>query len=1000
MKRQSLTLSVLGVIVACSVGLAEDPAYYVKKGTWQETMRLSRQALIEFEEKEISRQAARMKELGIEPGPWYSVGPFSSPNLEPYGVEFGPELETDLDKTYADGALKWVKRPEWEDGVIHKLPGDAVSGAGKVVANYVFRNIAIAKDATVPIYLGSNDGIQVWFNGQRVLAKDIGRKAAPDQDVVNLNFKTGDNKLLIKVNNRAAGHAFYFSMSPGGGLRIGRSEGLWTLLRRDFAGRTAQRQMQWEQHDNIWATNLDDDPLTMAQRYAKTVAGITGLAEQAKKLADSVGTWHDLKSIREFYYHTRNYQQLIGDVEQKIDLMTAQFKYLNNKYRLQKKGDRAWQEYKAELQSLTQLQLRDALAEAKQGDLVVIEKLAKIEHWLEHLENSLEDLQCRLTSQIPSPSRTPRCSAFDLKQVRLLEGPFKRAMELDRKYLHDLDSNRLLHMFRVTAGLPSSAEPLGGWEKRELRGHTMGHYLTACALMYSSTGDEKLKAKADAIVVELARCQKAFGNGYLSAYPEEGIKKVIYSTGGYWAPWYTLHKIYAGLIDMYTHCGNEQALKVAEGLAAWAKSHLDNLNEEQTQQMLKVEFGGMNEVLCNLYAVTKNPEHLALARKFDHKAVFELLAHFQDKLTGLHVNTQVPKIVGAAREFEVTGESYYYNVATFFWDQVVGARSYCTGGTSNHEHWRTEPYKLAKELSPATQETCCTYNMLKLTRHLFCWNPDARYADYYERALFNSILSTQDPDTGMMMYFVPLASGYWKTFNTPNDSFWCCTGTGLENHAKYGDSIYFHDDKGIFVNLFIASELNWPEKGVTLRQETNFPQEDSITLTLNTKKDLEMALRIRVPYWARKGLMVSINGRRKRMRRKPGSYLTLEKTWKDGDRVIVEMPMGLHLCPMPDDPTLVTVMYGPLVLAGELGTDGLDPKTQYAESQGVLRNITAPPAPTFVADIDSPNVWIKPVQDKPLTFRTVGVGRPRNVTLVPYYKLFGQRYAIYWRVYP
>ncbi|MHC4501451.1 MAG: beta-L-arabinofuranosidase domain-containing protein, partial [Planctomycetota bacterium] len=419
-----------------------------------------------------------------------------------------------------------------------------------------------------------------------------------------------------------------------------------------------------------------------------------------------------------------------------------------------------------------------------------------------------------------------------------------------------------------------------------------------------------------------------------------------------WAPWYTLHKIFAGLIDMYTHCGNEQALKVAEGMAAWAKSHLDNLNEEQTQQMLKVEFGGMNEVLCNLYAVTKNPEHLALARKFDHKVVFEPLAHFQDKLTGLHVNTQIPKIIGAAREFEVTGEPYYYNIATFFWDQVVDARSYCTGGTSNHEYWRSEPYRLAKELSPATQETCSTYNMLKLTRHLFYWNPDARYADYYERALFNGILSTQDPKTGMMMYFVPLASGYWKTFNTPNDSFWCCTGSGLENHAKYGDSIYFHDDKGIFVNLFIASELEWDEKGVRIRQETNFPEEDSTTLIIKTKGDTEFVLRIRVPYWATKGLMVSINGRPRRVPRKPGSYLTLERTWKDGDRVVVEMPMGLHLCPIPDDPTLAAVMYGPLVLAGELGTEGLDPKTQYAELQGVLRNITPPPAPTFVAGFE------------------------------------------------
>ncbi|HUT31047.1 MAG TPA: beta-L-arabinofuranosidase domain-containing protein [Sedimentisphaerales bacterium] len=993
MKRQFHGLPVLGVILMCSAALAGDPEYYVKKGTWQETMRASRQALIEFEAKEAGEQAARIKELGLEAGPWYSVGPFGSPNRDPYGVEFGPELETDLEKTYADGTLRWAKRAEWQDGVIHELPGDAPSGEGKVVANYVFRNIAIAKDAKMPVYLGSNDGIQVWFNGERVLARDIGRKAAADQDVVELNFKAGDNKLLIKVNNRAAGHAFYFSMSPGGGLRTGRSEGLWTLLRRDFADRTAQRQMQWEQQDNIWAANLsDDDPVAMAQRYAKALAGFSSLAEQTKKLAESVDTWGDLKSIRELYCYARNSQQLIGDVEQKVDLMTAQFKYLNDKYGSQKKGDAAWQDYEGKLESLTKSS-KGALAQAKQGDFAVVEELGKI-------ESSLEELEKTLASQIPQPSRTPKCSAFDLKQVRLLDGPFKRAMERDRKYLHELDSDRLLHTFRVTAGLPSSAAPLGGWEKRELRGHTMGHYLTACALMYSSTGDEKLKAKADTIVAELAKCQKAFGNGYLSAYPEEGIKKVIYSTGGYWAPWYTLHKIFAGLIDMYTHCGNEQALKIAEGMAAWAKGHLDNLSDEQTQQMLKVEFGGMNEVLCNLYAVTKNPDHLALARKFDHKDVFEPLAHFQDKLTGLHANTQIPKITGAAREFEITGEPYYYNIATFFWDQVVDARSYCTGGTSNHEHWRTEPYKLASELSVATQETCCTYNMLKLTRHLFCWNPDARYADYYERALFNSILSTQDPDTGMMMYFVPLASGYWKIFNTPNDSFWCCTGTGLENHAKYGDSIYFHDDKGVFVNLFIASELNWPEKGLTLRQETSFPQESSTTLTFNTKADLEMALRIRVPYWARRGLMVSINGRQQRMRRKPGSYLTLERTWKDGDKVTVEMPMSLHLCPMPDDLTLVAVMYGPLVLAGELGTDGLDPKTQYSENQGVLRNISVPPAPTFVADIQSPEGWIKPVEGRTLTFETVGAGRPANVTLVPYYRLFRQRYAIYWRVRP
>jgi len=987
----SVSLVSAVILVSCSA-LPADPAYYVTKGTWQETMRASQEALTEFEAQEASGQAGRLKRLGVELGPWYSIGPFGSPNIDPYRAVFGPETETDLNKTYDEGRLKWTKRPEWKDGSIHKLSGDGASGEGLIVADYLFRNITASKATTVPVYLGSNDGIQVWFNDEKVLAKDIGRKAAPDQDVIKLSFKKGVNKLLMKINNRAAAHAFYFSMHPGSGAKVRRREQLWRFVERDFPDESEQRRMRWEQKDKIWSGDLKADDLAgLADRYAKATSRIGPLPNQAIQLAKSVGNPDELQKVREVYYLSKAQDELMTRVREKIELMTNQFAYFSGKYK-HKKDDAVWQKYKTNLATLEQI-TRMILARAKWGDPGGIEELAQV-------EGGLENVHKILLQQLPSPRRTPACFAFNLKQVRLLDGPFKKAMELDRKYLYDLDSDRLLHMFRVTAGLPSSAKPLGGWEKRELRGHTMGHYLTACALMYASTGDEKLRAKADAIVAELAKCQKAFGNGYLSAFPEEGIKKVIYSTGGYWAPWYTLHKIFAGLIDMNTHCGNKQALKVAKGMADWAKRHLDKLNEEQTQQMLRVEFGGMNEVLCNLYAVTKNPEHLALARRFDHKAVFEPLAGFQDKLTGLHVNTQVPKIIGAAREYELTGERHYYNIATFFWDQVVDARSYCTGGTSNHEHWYTEPYVLAKELSPATQETCCTYNMLKLTRHLFCWNPDARYADYYERALFNSILSTQDPETGMMMYFVPLASGYWKIFNTPNDSFWCCTGTGIENHAKYGDSIYFHDSNGVYVNLFIASELNWPDKGVRIRQETNFPEQEGTTLIIKARKKAELALHIRIPYWARKGVTVRINGEKQKIRSEPGSFLALNRTWKDGDRVTVDMPMSLHLHRMPDDPGLAAIMYGPLVLAGELGTEGLEPKTVYAENQGFLRNYKVEPGPTLIADANDLDAWIKPVEGKGLTFRTVGAGKPHDVTLIPYHKLFGQRYAIYWRINP
>jgi len=977
--------------VISSTTLAADPPYYVKKATWQETMRASRQTLMEFHAQEVSRQASRLKELGIRLGPWYSIGPFHSPGKDPYGVIFGPEVETDIDKTYDNGRLKWTKRPEWEDGVVHRLSGDAASGEGLVVADYLFRNITASQATTLPVYLGSNDGIQVWFNDQRVLANDIGRKAAPDQEVTNLNFKEGDNKLLLKVNNRAAGHAFYFSMHPGGGVRARRTEELWRFLERDFPAEKARRQMRWEREDKVWEDDNKFDNLSLlAEKYAKSTRDIGTLPEKAEQLAPNVKTSQQLRKVRRIYYHSRLYDELITRVQRKLKLVTNQFAYLQARF-VDKKDDPEWKSYRAKLTSLRQT-ADSILAKARQASSAAIKKL-------KHLEGELVRLHKSQLPQIPSAPTSPACFPFSLKQVRLLDGPFKRAMELDRKYLHDLDSDRLLHMFRVTAGLPSSAKQLGGWEKREVRGHTMGHYLSACALMYASTGDEKLKNKAQKIVAELAKCQNALGNGYLSAFPEEGIKRVIYSTGNWWAPWYTLHKIFAGLIDMHVHCSNKQALEIAKAMAGWTKMHLDNLNEEQTQRMLNVEFGGMNEVLCNLYAVTGDPDHLALARRFDHQVVFEPLAHFQDKLKGLHVNTQIPKIIGAAREYELTGEPYYYNIATFFWHQVVNARSYCTGGTSNHEHWRTDPYELAKELSPATQETCCTYNMLKLTRHLFCWNPDARYADYYERALFNGILSTQDPKTAMCMYFVPLASGYWKVFNTPYDSFWCCTGTGIENHAKYGDSIYFHDDNGVYVNLFIASELNWPEKGVRIRQETSFPEQEGTTLIIKTRNKIELPLRIRIPYWARKPVMVRLNGKKQKIQTEPGSYLTLNRTWQNGDRVDIGMPMSLHLHPMPDDRNLAAVMYGPLVMAGELGTEGMDPKTKYVENQGVLRTVPALEAPSFVADVNGLDAWIKPIPGNPLTF-TVNAGKPTDVTLTPFYKLFGQRYVIYWRIYP
>ncbi len=588
---------------------------------------------------------------------------------------------------------------------------------------------------------------------------------------------------------------------------------------------------------------------------------------------------------------------------------------------------------------------------------------------------------------------------FDLRDVRLLDGPFRDAMLRTQKYLHELESDRLLWYFRKTAGLETPGEPMGGWEKTEVRGHTMGHYLSACALMYAGTSDEKLKAKADAIVAELAKCQKAIGTGYLSAYPEEQIDRVI-ALKPVWAPWYTLHKIFAGLIDMSVYCGNDQALKVAEGMASWARGRLNPLDHSAMQEMLdRTEQGGMNETLANLYGITGDRQWLELAERFNADAYNNPLVLHRDELTGQHVNSFIPNMIGTARQYELADEPVDRYIAEFFWNCVVHGRTYCTGGTSVDEHWKSPPYHLADQIGGKTQENCCTYNMLKLTRHLFAWQPRAEYFDYYERNLINSILATQDPQTGMMMYFVTMAPGCWKYFNTPRDSFWCCTGTGMENHAKYGDSIYFHNGDKLWVNLFIASELDWKEQGVAIRQETDFPEGETTTLTVKASKPTEFDLRLRVPYWAGSGVTLKINGERQPVTAQPVSFLSIRRTWNDGDRIEMTMPMSLWLCPMPDDANIAAVMYGPMVLAGQLGQADVPQEMVYTTKNWFsFPEDHLAEAPEIVTAERDPASWINPVEGMPLTFRTIHVGRPNDVTLVPYHRLWNQKYAIYWRL--
>jgi DUF1680 family protein len=607
--------------------------------------------------------------------------------------------------------------------------------------------------------------------------------------------------------------------------------------------------------------------------------------------------------------------------------------------------------------------------------------------------------QARMVSPDKVETKVPvKVKAFDLPQVVLLDGPFKDAMERDRKYLLQLEPDRFLHTFRTNAKLPSTAKPYGGWEGPgvELRGHSLGHYLSGCALMYASTGEPELKRRTDYIVAELAKCQKALGStGYLSAFPEEFIDRVI-ADKPVWAPWYTLHKIMAGLLDTYTYCGNSQALEVVSKMADWTKMRMDKLDDQQMQRMMGNEFGGMSEVLANLYGATGKPEYLALAQRFDHKMIFDPLAQQRDALRGLHVNTQIPKIIAAAREYELTGQKKYYEIATFFWNTVTRGRMYSFGGTSNFEVWRTDSGKMASELSPESAETCCTYNILKLTRHLFEWSAEAKYADYYERAVLNQILASQSPENGMVMYYVATKPGHFKVFCTPEDSFWCCTGTGWENHAKYGDSIYFYDAQSLYVNLFIASQLNWNQKGLVITQQTNFPEEDKTSLVIKSSKPQELSIKVRVPYWATKGVKVSINGKLENVSAKPVSYLELKRTWQNGDKIEIQMPMSLHLFRMPDNPRIATIMYGPVVLAGALGTEKFTKQMQYVGDQRAQDSAASIEVPDLVTSAENPETWIAPVPNETLTFKTVNVGKPYDITLIPFYKLFDQRYNVYW----
>ncbi|GAA2073747.1 glycoside hydrolase family 127 protein [Actinomadura alba] len=584
----------------------------------------------------------------------------------------------------------------------------------------------------------------------------------------------------------------------------------------------------------------------------------------------------------------------------------------------------------------------------------------------------------------------PRLSPLPLAAVTLLDSPFRDNMARTCAYLKFVDPDRLLHTFRLNVGLSSTAEPCGGWEAPDvqLRGHSTGHLLSALAQAHANGGDEEYAAKGRFIVAELAKCQAAspgagYRPGYLSAFAE-GVFDQLEAGGRPWAPYYTIHKIMAGLLDQYRLSGNRQALDVLTGMVAWAEARTSRLSEQTMQNLLHVEFGGMNDVLAELYLVTGDPAHLRTARRFDHEEMFGPMAERRDNLDGYHANTQIPKMVGAVREYEATGIARYHQIATFFWDTVVHHHTYVIGGNSNEENFGP-PGELVSRLSDVNCENCNSYNMLKLSRLLFMHDPaEPAYMDYYEWTLYNQMLGEQDPDSehGFCTYYTGLWPGSQRqpkgglgsapgSYSGDYDNFSCDHGTGMETHTKFADSIYFQSEDTLYVNLFIPSEATWAPHGVRIRQETGYPKAETTRLTV-TEGEARFALKLRIPGWlGARGhhAKVRVNGAAVPVKVRPGEYVTIERRWRAGDAVELTMPMAPVWRKAPDNPYIQAVSHGPVVLAGaygdqELGTfPAIDPRSLRADGA-------------------------------PLRFTATADGA--EVKLMPFSEVHHQRYTVYW----
>ena len=598
----------------------------------------------------------------------------------------------------------------------------------------------------------------------------------------------------------------------------------------------------------------------------------------------------------------------------------------------------------------------------------------------------------QLKNAVPDVARP-----LPLSAVRLTGGPLKQAQDQDREYLLKLEPDRMMAFYRKRAGLEPKAEGYGGWDGdgRNLTGHIAGHYLSAVSLMYAATGDSRFKERADYIVREMKEVQDKQGDGYLGALAngkeqfievsKGNIRSGGFDLNGLWSPWYVLHKTFAGLGDAYRYTGNRTALEVEIKFAAWAEGILSKLDDAQLQKMLNTEFGGMNEVLADLYADTGDKRWLDLSHRFDHRAVLDPLAHQQNILPGLHGNTQVPKLLGSLMRYTYSGDATDGAAAHFFWETVVNHHSFATGGHGKDEYFGP-PDQLSDRVDGRTAETCNVYNMIKMTRKLFALHPAIKYAEFHERALFNHILASMDPADGRTCYMVPVGRGVRREYQDMFRSFTCCVGSGMESHALHGAGLYYESGDQLWINLYVPSTAKWESAGVDLVMETDFPEGESATLKLTLKEPKQFTLSLRRPSWAESGFTVKVNNQLVKDLPKPGSYVELKRKWKSGDTVAVTLPKTLRLEPLPDNARVAAIMWGPLVLAGDLGP----------ERTGSGRAGPPVSAPGLVAAERPLADWLKSVPGKTGSFRSDGVGREQDVELMPFYRLHRRTYAVYW----